>query len=193
MESLLADLSKYVNFNLVEKQALEKLLTRKEIKKGDHILKEGDICNFGVFIEKGCMRTYYNYQDIESTTHFFFENDWYADFESYFTEKPSMLNIEALENCTLYFLTKKDYEMLVAIHPTFNTFLDEMKERTIKGLTGMMKWKNLLSPEERYLELIKYGPKIIERVSLKHISNYLGIKPESLSRIRTRITLNSKS
>ena len=68
-----------------------------------------------------------------------------------------------------------------------------MMERTIKGLTGKGMSMTLLNPEERYLALIKYRPKVVERVSLKHIASYLGVKPESLSRIRTRLTLGSKS
>ena len=193
MDSVMLDLAKFVNFNPEERLAFEKVLVRKEIKKGEFVLREGTVCNFGVFIEKGCLRAYYYHNDVESTANFFFENDWYSDFESYFKETPSVQNIEALEDCILYFLTKTDYEKLLVTYPVFNAFLDEMKERTINGLTGMMKWKSLLSPEERYLELIEFGPKVIERVPLKYIASFLGIKPESLSRIRTRLTLKSKS
>ena len=187
------DLAKFVNFNPEERLAFEKVLVRKEIKKGEFVLREGTVCNFGVFIEKGCIRTYYYYNDVESTGNFFFENDWYADFESYFKETPSTQNIVALEDCTLYYMSKSDYEKLLVKYPVFTAFLDEMKERTINGLSGMMQWKGLLNPEERYLKIIEFGPQIIERVPLKYIANFMGIKPESLSRIRTRLTLKSKS
>ena len=154
---------------------------------------EGEVCNFGVFIAKGCIRYYYSLDGVESTGNFFFENDWYSDFESLMCSKPSLINIEALEDCVLYLAYKHDFEKLISEYPVFNSFLLIMMERAIKGLAHRNMAMSLLSHEERYLRFVKYCPKVVERVSLKHIASYLGIQPESLSRIRTRITLNSKS
>lgn len=193
MQSVIEDLSKFIEFKQEEGEAFKKILKFKKLKKNEHLLVEGEFCNFGVFIEKGCIRHYYLIDGIESTGNFFFENGWYADFESYLYGKPSKLNIEALEDCELFLAYKNDFDKLVAQYPVFNSFLREMMERTIKGLTGKGMSMTLLTPEERYLALIKHRPKVVERVSLKHIASYLGVKPESLSRIRTRITLNSKS
>lgn len=193
MQSAITDLSRLIDCNENESIAFKNILRLKTIKKNEHLLVEGEFCNFGVFIEKGCIRHYYLIDGIESTGNFFFENGWYADFESYLYGKPSKLNIEALEDCELFLAYKNDFDKLVAQYPVFNSFLREMMERTIKGLTGKGMSMTLLTPEERYLALIKHRPKVVERVSLKHIASYLGVKPESLSRIRTRITLNSKS
>lgn len=193
MHSVISNLSKFLKFNEEEEKAFESILNFKKIKKNEHLLLEGDYCNFGVFIQKGCIRHYYFNDDIEATGNFFFENGWYADFESFLYGKPSKLNIEALEDCELYLVYKEDFDKLVSQYPVFNHFLREMMERTIKGLTGKGMSMTLLNPEERYLALIKHRPKVVERVSLKHIASYLGVKPESLSRIRTRLTLNSKS
>lgn len=182
-----------LEFNEAESIAFKKILKLKTIKKHEHLLVEGDFCNFGVFVAEGCIRYYYLVDGVESTGNFFFENDWYSDFESFLYNKPSMLNIEALEDCVLYLAYKHDFEKLVSEFPVFNSFLRIMMERTIKGLTGRNMAMSLLSHEERYLRFVKYCPKVVERVSLKYIASYLGIQPESLSRIRTRITLNSKS
>jgi CRP-like cAMP-binding protein len=193
MQNILLNLSQILEFNEEEGEAFLNILKFKRIKKNDHLLVEGDFCNFGVFIIKGCIRHYYLNDGVESTGNFFFEEAWYADFESFLYGKPSALNIEALEDCEFYLAYRKDFDELVAKYPVFNVFLRVMMERTIKGLTGKGMLMALLSPEERYLELIKHRPKVVERISLKHIATYLGVKPESLSRIRTRITLNSKS
>ncbi|WP_208796464.1 Crp/Fnr family transcriptional regulator [Flavobacterium fluviatile] len=193
MQSVIDDLSKFIELKEEESEAFRKILKFKKLKKNEHLLVEGQFCNFGVFIEKGCIRHYYLIDGVESTGNFFFENGWYADFESYLYGKPSRLNIEALEDCDLFLAYKEDFDKLVIQYPVFNGFLREMMERTIKGLTGKGMSMTLLSPEERYLALIKHRPKVVERVSLKYIASYLGVKPESLSRIRTRITLNSKS
>ena len=193
MQSVITDLSRFIECNETESLAFKNILKVKTIKKNEHLLVEGDICNFGIFIAEGCIRYYYLVDGVESTGNFFFENDWYSDFESFLYGKPSLLNIEALEDCVVYLAYKHDFEKLVAEYPVFNSFLRIMMERTIKGLTGKNMGMSLLSPEERYLRFVKYCPKVLERVSLKHIASYLGVKPESLSRIRTRITLNSKS
>jgi CRP-like cAMP-binding protein len=72
-------------------------------------------------------------------------------------------------------------------------FLPNMMERSIKGLTNRNKAILTFSIEERYLRFIKDRPKVMERVPLKYVASYLGITPESLSRLRTRLTLSSKS
>ncbi|HSD08065.1 Crp/Fnr family transcriptional regulator [Flavobacterium sp.] len=193
MHNVISNLSEFLEFNEEEGKAFESILIYKKIKKNEHLLVEGEHCNYGVFIQKGCIRHYYLNDGVESTGNFFFENGWYADFESFLYGKPSMLNIEALEDCELYLAYKSDFDKLVIQYPIFNNFLREMMERTIKGLTGKGMTMSLLNPEERYLALIKYRPKVVERVPLKHIASYLGVKPESLSRIRTRLTKNDKN
>lgn len=193
MHTVISNLSEFLEFNEEEGKAFESILKFKKLKKGEHLLTEGEYCNFGLFVQKGCIRHYYLNDGVEATGNFFFENGWYADFESFLYGKPSKLNIEALEDCELYLAYKDDFDKLVHQYPVFNNFLREMMERTIKGLTGKGMSMTLLNPEERYLALIKYRPKVVERVSLKYIASYLGVKPESLSRIRSRITLNEKS
>ena len=193
MQNVITDLSRFMEFTETESMAFKSILKVKSVKKNEHLLVEGNVCNFGIFIAEGCIRYYYLVDGVESTGNFFFENDWYSDFESFLYGKPSVLNIEALEDCTVYLAYKNDFEKLVAEYPVFHNFLRIMMERTIKGLTGRNMAMSLLSHEERYLRFIKYYPKVVERVSLKHIASYLGVKPESLSRIRTRLTLNSKS
>jgi CRP-like cAMP-binding protein len=193
MQSVVTNLSQFLKFNEEEGEAFRKILRLKTLKKNELLLLEGNVCNYGLFIEKGCIRYYYMNDGVESTGNFFFENDWYADFESYLYGKPSMQNIEALEDCVLYLAYKEDFDKLVVEYPVFNSFLRVMMERTIKGLTGKSMSMTLLPPEDRYLRFIKHCPKVVERVSLKHIASYLGVKPESLSRIRSRLTLNSKS
>lgn len=193
MQSVITDLSRMIEFNEVESMAFKNILRLKKVKRNEHLLVEGDVCNFGIFVAEGCIRYYYLVDGVESTGNFFFENDWYSDFESFLYGKPSLLNIEALEDCVVYLAYKHDFEKLVSEYPVFNAFLRIMMERTIKGLTGRNMAMSLLSHEERYLRFVKYCPKVVERVSLKYIASYLGIQPESLSRIRTRITLNSKS
>ncbi|MET3018166.1 Crp/Fnr family transcriptional regulator [Flavobacterium hydatis] len=193
MNCIITNLSQFLDTNEEDSVAFKKILKLRVIKKNEHLLVEGDVCNYGVFIAQGCLRYYYLLDGVESTGNFFFENDWYTDFDSFLYGNPSQQNIEALEDCVLYLVYKQDFDKLAEERPIFNLFLRQMMERSIKGLTGRNKAMTLLSHEERYLQFIKYCPKVMERVSLKYIATYLGVKPESLSRIRTRVSLSGKS
>ncbi|GGE94954.1 Crp/Fnr family transcriptional regulator [Flavobacterium limi] len=193
MQSILTDLSRFIECNEAENQAFLDALILKKVKKKQHLLLEGDVCNFGVFIIEGCIRYYYLEDGVESTGNFFFENSWYADIDSFLNGKPSLLYIETLEDCEMYFLYKHDLDKLIRDYPVFSMFLPNMMERSIRGLTTRNKAMSTFSIEERYLRFIKDRPKVMERVPLKYVASYLGIKPESLSRLRTRLTLNSKS
>lgn len=193
MQSILTDLSRFIDCNEAENQAFLNALVVKKVKKKEHLLVQGDVCNFGIFIIEGCIRYYYLEDGVEATGNFFFENSWYADIESFLNGKPSLLYIETLEDCELYYLYKHDFDKLIRDYPVFSMFLPNMMERSIKGLTNRNKAMLTFSIEERYLRFIKDRPKVMERVPLKYVASYLGIKPESLSRLRTRLTLSDKS
>jgi CRP-like cAMP-binding protein len=193
MQSILTDLSRFIDCNEAENQAFLDSLVLKKVKKKQHLLIEGDVCNFGIFIIEGCIRYYYLEDGVEFTGNFFFENSWYADIDSFLNGKPSLLYIETLEDCNMYFLYKHDFDKLIRDYPVFSMFLPNMMERSIKGLTNRNKAILTFSIEERYLRFIKDRPKVMERVPLKYVASYLGITPESLSRLRTRLTLSSKS
>jgi len=193
MQTILSNVAQFLELNENEQEAFKNILKFRQIKKKEHLLTEGEFCNFGVYIKKGCIRHYYLNDGEESTGNFFFEEDWFTNFESFLNGNPSRLNVIAMEDCELYFIYKNDFDQLVTQYPVFNSLLQVMMERAISCLTDKGMAMSLLSPEERYIQLIKDAPKVVERISLKHIASFLGVKPESLSRIRTRVTLSSKS
>lgn len=192
-ESVIKSIAQFVNFNQQEADAIFTILKEKKIKRKQHLLREGDVCNYAAFIEKGCLRYYYIVNGEESTGQFFFENGWYADYESFLSGEASSQNIQALEDCTLYLLYRKDLESLFSRYPVFEKFGRLMAERAVLGLKKKNEFLTLQSFEQRYLQLIKDRPKVIERVSLKYIASYLGMKAESLSRIRKRLFDNKNS
>ena len=192
-DNVIKSVARIVNFNDKEADALRAILKEKKLKRKEHLLKEGQVCNYAAFIVKGCLRYYYIVNGEDSTGQFFFENGWYADYESFLSGEPSNQNIEAIEECTLYVLYRKDLEALYQVYPVFEKFGRLMAERAVLGLKKKNEFLTLQSFEERYLQLIKDRPKVIERVSLKHIESYLGMKAESLSRIRKRLFDNRKA
>jgi CRP/FNR family transcriptional regulator, anaerobic regulatory protein len=159
----------------------------KSYKRKELILREGEVCRSLFFIEKGCVRYYYTVEGEEKTGQFFFENGWYADLDSFLTQQPSGQNIQALEPSEILTISReKLYEVYDRV-PIFERFGRLIIEKSYLGARA--KNENLihLSSEENYLKLIQERPKVIQRVPLHYIASYLGIKAESLSRIRKRI------
>jgi CRP/FNR family transcriptional regulator, anaerobic regulatory protein len=184
---LQSHLSKLIELKATEAEAFSKAFTLRKLKRKEILLHEGEVCRYTAFILKGCLRYFYNVEGQEHTGQFFFENSWYTDYESFLSEKPSKQNIEALEKTEILLLQKKDLEKLYETYPKFERFGRLMAENAYLGVRK--KNENLvnLSPEDRYLKLVKERPKVIERVAQHYIASFLGIQPQSLSRIRKRI------
>lgn len=157
------------------------------LKKKQLLLKEGDICDFTCFIARGCVRYFHNIDGEEHTGQFFFENAWYTDYESFLTGKPSAQNIEALEATDLLILKKTDLYALYDANPRLERFGRLMAEQAYLGARRRNESLTNQSPEERYLKLIQQRPKVFERIPQHYIASYLGIQPQSLSRIRKRL------
>lgn len=150
------------------------------------LLKEGEKSQFIYFVKSGCLRMWTNHNGNEITTQFFFEGKSVASMESLLTGRPSEFTMESLEPCTLQLMSKEQFNDLVENDADFKKYFDELfKERFFyysKHLLSFLKNK----PQERYNELLKKHPQILQRVPQHYIASYLGITPVSLSRIRNR-------
>jgi CRP/FNR family transcriptional regulator, anaerobic regulatory protein len=171
----------------VEEEAFANILEVKEFKKKDFLLHEGKVCNKISFINSGCMRLFYNVDGIENTVQFFFADSWYTDYASFLTGEPSIENMQALETCEIVQFKKEDLYKLFNLYPIFDRVGRVMAENAYLSLSQLNKMLTNEEPEERYLNLFKNRPEIVERIPQHYIASYLGIKPESLSRIRKRI------
>ncbi|MFN8888963.1 MAG: Crp/Fnr family transcriptional regulator [Cyclobacteriaceae bacterium] len=189
-DQLEKNLSRFISLSKSEGESFFQACTYRKLKRKEFLLKEGEVCKFTSFILKGCLRYFYNVEGDEHTGQFFFENSWYTDYESFLSGNPSQQNIDALEPTELLLIQKQDLEKLYDLNPKIERFGRLMAENAYMGVRK--KNENLLnlSPEERYLKLIKERPKVIERVSQHYIASFLGIQPQSLSRIRKRISEN---
>jgi len=186
-EQITNQLIQLINLDKDEIDHFISKLQTKEFDKKKLVLQEGNICKYSFFINKGCLRYYYNIEGRENTGQFFFENSWYTDYESYLSGKPSNQNIETLEKSELILLAKSDLQQLFIDIPKFEKFGRIMAENAFLGLRNRNEMLTNQTAEERYLNLIKERPKVFEKVPQHYIASYLGIKPPSLSRIRKRI------
>lgn len=162
-------------------------LSRKFFKKGEFLLREKQICEHVSFINKGYFRIFGNVNGEEITNYFAFENTYATDYASFLTRKPSCENIIAMEDAEVLQLNFSNMQMLYEKVPAWQKFGRLMAEHVY--LIAVERAKSLLynSPEELYLKLMQDCPEIIERVPQQYIASFMGIQPESLSRIRKRL------
>jgi CRP/FNR family transcriptional regulator, anaerobic regulatory protein len=186
-EKILKRISLFISLDKREEDIFVSKLILKNYKKKELILQEGDVCKYAYFINSGCFRYYYNVDGQENTAQFFFENGWYADYDSFLTSKPTKQNIETLENSELLLLSSKDLQQLYIEVPKFERFGRMMAENAFLGIRQRNEMLKNQTAEERYLTLMNERPKVLERIPQHYIASYLGIKPPSLSRIRKRI------
>ncbi len=156
--------------------------------KGTYLLKEGQIARDAYFVITGCVREYRLLDGEEKTTEFYTENQSIANFSSMLNQSPSVINYVCAEETTLTILNADLEKKLYSKHPRFESFCRDGVEQMMGQKQQQLAEYITLKPEQRYQKLQDERPDLINRVPQYHIASYLGIKPETLSRIRARLT-----
>ena len=152
-------------------------------------LKAGNISKQKAYINKGCTRTFtVDEKEREHIMFFSFEDWWIADFESYYTQQPAKQYIQAMEDCELLCISKYDLDKLEDHIPKLKALFEEKRQKMIFATMTNLNEVKSLTPEERYLNLVKKHPHIFQRIPLQYIASYLDIEPPSLSRLRSRLS-----
>lgn len=166
-------------------------LKQQEIAKGDYLFKEGEICQFIGFIIKGCFRIFILKDDKEITFDFFMENRPIADYESYFRKQPTRFYLQAIEASEILILNDACLDLL------FEKSQNGQRLQRLVVETLFFRFRDKLlslymdKPEERYRNLLQTEPALLQRVPQYYLASYLGIEPESLSRLKKRILSRS--
>jgi CRP/FNR family transcriptional regulator, anaerobic regulatory protein len=184
---ILQSINSIVALNENEVDAFTKILELKQFKKKSFLLQQGQICSKISFINTGCMRLFYEVEGVENTVQFFFAGRWYTDYESFLTGQPTIENLQALENCEVIQFKKSDLYNLYITHPVFERVGRILAENAFLSLSQLNKMLTNEEPQQRYLSLLSQRPEVVKNIPQHYIASYLGIKPESLSRIRKRI------
>jgi len=181
-------ISRFLSFTEEEWRVHQSLLVRRFLKKGEFILRGGEVCNHVTFINKGLVRVYNEVNEEELTLNFGFEGNYITDYSSFVSRQPTVDFIVAMEDLEILQLSYPDLQAAYEKYPVWQKFGRLMAEYILLFVVDRNRSLLYLTPEERYLKLMKDRPKVIARVPLKYIASYLGITPEALSRIRKRMS-----
>jgi CRP-like cAMP-binding protein len=179
-------ISKYVSLTEEEKDAIVSLDIFHSMKKGTILLKEGQKSKDSYFVLKGCIRTYYVVDGEEKTTAFYTEMEALTP-PCVISKTPSDYYVSCMED-NILLVSNSDMEAEVnSKFPKFDLMCKMLSEELLaKERVDFDEFKTS-SPEQRYLNLLQKRPDLIQRVPQHQLASYLGIQPQSLSRLRARI------
>ena len=192
MQDILFDfLSKYVSLTDEEKNAIVSLDIFHSIKKGTVLLEEGQTSKENYFVLKGCIRSYYVINGEEKTTAFYTEMEAFTP-HCVLSKTASEYYVSCIEDSIILISNSDMVEEVNSKFPKFDTLCRILSEELLAKQQIDFDEFKISSPEQRYLNLIQKRPDLIQRVPQHQLASYLGIKPQSLSRLRARILGKSK-
>ncbi|MBL4625371.1 MAG: Crp/Fnr family transcriptional regulator [Flavobacteriales bacterium] len=190
IKPIIEHFSNYLALGDSEISELQSKLIEKKVKRRQFILQEGDVCRHYTFVVNGCFKMYkVDNKGQEHNLQFSIESGWIADIGSFYSNKPSELYIEALEQSTIFQLDKPDLFHLFTNYPKFDRNFRVLIENAFIGLQKRVLQNISSTAEERYLDFLKNYPDLFNRISNVQIASYIGVTPEFLSKIRKDITL----
>jgi len=170
-----------------EKELIRELFKEKHFPKGDYFLKEGQICQHAGFIQQGLVRYYINKEGEDKIYGFGKEGNFVCSYESFLDHSPSTKIIQAIEDTTMLIINYQELQQFYAGIKGGQKFgrlvAEQIFVESVKQLTSMY----TDPPEQRYRNFLATYPDLQQRIPQYHISSYVGVKPQSLSRIRKRL------
>jgi len=168
---------------------IKQYLSPKKLRKKQYLLQEGDVCKFIAFVEKGALRQYtIDESGNERIIQFALEGWTISDLYSFLTKESATYHIDALEDCELVLISKSAHEELLQKVPKYETYTRLQITGAYIAMQRRLTSIISTSPEERYAGFMALYPNIAQRVPQHMIASYMGLQPETLSRIRRRIS-----
>ena len=187
MDLLIENIKTYVPLSAADEKIIESLFHKKVIKKDEHLLKEGQVCRHVTFIERGLVRYYQSNNGEEQTNYFNKEGEWVCDYPSFLPKEPTGVNIQALENTIAWMISfdglQKFYQEVKHGERFGRLGIEQVFINVVRQVTSLYTDK----PQVRYQRFMQAYFDIAQRIPQYYIASYVGVKPQSLSRIRKRL------
>lgn len=181
---------KYSTMTHDELDVLESVLVPLKFAKGEPILKEGDVCRYIYYIERGLIRQFYHKNGKQITEHLGVDHSVFMCIESLFREEPSRLQVEALEPSFVYALPKQRLEQVALHNVNIQILYRKILEESLMISQVMADLVRFETAQERYRKFCKLEPQIVLRAPLVYVASFLQMTPETLSRVRSSTLLD---
>lgn len=156
------------------------------LKKGQMLLKEGEVCRAFYLVDMGYLRTYYNKDGVEINLNFTFEGHFSSDLKSIKSKHASEINIEAGENSKVWMIDRDKLSAFYVVNPAIALFVRRLAIRLLLASEEHSNLFKVYTPTERYHYIEKNDPQLLQRISLSQLASYLGVTRETISRIRAK-------
>lgn len=167
---------------------IEPLCVIKKMRKQQYLLQEGNVWQYHAFVCEGLLRRYsVDNKGIEHILQFCTENWWAGDRVSLMNGTPSRYNIDAVENSVVLLIQKESFELICEKIPAFNQLINTILQRSLNAAQERIHVAISLSAEEKYLDFLNTFPNLANRVPRYMLASFLGITPETLSRVRNSV------
>lgn len=185
IEILFKHIEQKVSLTAVDKEMIANFFLRKRLRKKQYLLQEGDICKYLSFVVKGLIRTYnIDEKGDEHMSIFGWEGWWISDFNSFLSMAPSVFYIDAIEESEVFMISRPDYEALTLQVPIMDRYFRILFQNSLVTKERRLMSSITHTAAQKYEQLIASSPEIIDRIPQNMVASYLGIAPETLSRIK---------
>ena len=188
-DQLLKSIGEKTHLTALEIESIKSFFKPKKVRKRQYILNAGDKCLYLTFVEKGLVRSFsVDEEGHEHVMQFALEGWWISDMASFLCGDDAIYNIEALEDSELLMLSKPSMDEMIERIPGMERYFRLLMQTNIIALQRRIRVVQTLSAEEIYLKLMEVSPEILTRASQQHIASYMGVTPETLSRVRKQVS-----
>ena len=185
---LFRQLEEKVELTEKDKNCIPSFFETKKLRKRQFLLQEGDYCKNLAFVSKGALKSYtIDHKGQEHISLFAWEGWWVSDFKSFICDEKAILSIDAIENSEVLLISRSNYEKLLIEVPSMERYFRILYQNSLVTKDRRLISSNTYTAEEKYRHLIKMYPFISQRIPQNLIASYLGLTPETISRIKKNL------
>lgn len=186
---IIQNVARFIELNDEEKELFKSLLRKGSAKRKEFVMQPGEITKYEYYVTKGCLKVYsLDRNGVEHVSMFAIEDYWTGDMASFMLQQPSTYFIKALEDSEFLMISKENFERLFQEIPKFERFYRNLYQRSLVSYIQRTNQGISLTAEERYEIFLEKYPHIANRITQKDLAAYLGITPEFLSMIRSKMS-----
>ena len=188
MENFIQLIQSRASFTKDELALIRKHVVFEEIPAQTELLKAGNVAHHLYFVSEGIVKGYQNIEGKLVVQHLVGDQDFFTSLDGFMTETPSLDYFETITDCKLVKISKPDFDYLQQALPLWKKLVNDITNEYLNCKVKRVQDFQVLTAKERYIKFVEQYPKLALHVSVENMASFLGIEPQSLSRIRRQIT-----